>query len=239
MALRTWVVIGVALLLSGAPAQALEAGRLEEMKQALAGFRAIGDAKAVAGEPLGISAPESRKLLSVLCRAGEAEKLSDLPTDRYDDTIGYIIVVGRVMGVVSDAADRSGSQQQITNDVRELGDCWDAALWSGRAALVIADRMARKDPEILKDPKSRAALAKLHQSVGLTLEGTLDSFRLAGIGTAWCEARLRPISAVAEVAGRSFPREQKLQLRKAIDLAAACGPAAKAGLQPAHRSLAP
>lgn len=139
------------------------------------------------------------------------------------------------MEVYSDAGDRAPSQQRITDDTRALGACLDAVLWSSRAELTLADRLVAETPDLLKDPKAAGSLAKFRTSMAVVLEGAMEAFALSGIGTAWCEKRLRPLLAATTVAARTMSRQDRDRLRGTARAAERCG----VELQPVHRVLAP
>ena len=226
------------LLLFAASAQALDPGRLEAMSGAADRLKALAEKSAAAGEDLRPTSPEFAPLLALVCRPDEAEKLADLPLDRLKVATGYVKHVSAVMEIFSDAGDRARSQQTITGYVRDLGACWDATIWGGRAMLAIADRMVAQDPARAKNEQARSHLVRLRTASVLVIEGALESFTLNGIGADWCEARLRPLITTIETASKSMSRAQREDLRKYVGAAERCSPAVKDALQAAHRSLA-
>lgn len=231
--------VASAFLLSGPAAHALGAERLEDMVRAAEQLAVLGQEKAKSRESMDPSLPEPARLLALICWPGEAEELQDIAIDRFRDASRYLRAIGTVMTVYGKAGERSASQQQITDYTRALGSCFDAALWSTRMAIELTDRMVAKNPRLLENPKAREGLANVRGGTADFIEATLSAFQLRGIGSAWCEARQRPLLATVESAARTMSQEVKQKLRDAARSAEVCGPAIKGALETIQRKLTP
>ena len=207
------------------------------MKGAVGRLKQLTETKTKTGEVPRPSSPEIAKEIAILCRPDEAEGLRKLSTDDDEALSDYGRSVATVMSIYSDAGDRARSQRTITDYTRDLGLCFDATLWVTLATLEQLDKMIVETPKLSKDPEGKRIVAKARATAPVVLEGALEAFQLNGIGAAWCEARLQPVLALTDAVSRIVSPGDKEKLRAVIRTSEQCGPAAKEGLQAAHRSL--
>lgn len=219
-----------------ASAQSVDAERLQAMRKAAASLEYLAAWKDNAGERVLPSSPEVGELLAVVCNAREAESLGHPRVDQFEDIRLYTRHVTTVLTVFTSR----GIDPRDSLLAPELEPCIDADLWLSRASLHLLKRLLSESPSASQDAKTLAGLRKMQISSVFQLRLMLRLFQLRGVvQPAWCEARMRPLHALAETVAKDVPPEHRGNLRAEVRAAEACSPAAKPGLQLIYDKLAP
>ncbi|XUY27578.1 hypothetical protein RMR21_004250 [Agrobacterium sp. rho-8.1] len=205
--------------------------RLRAMDAAARQLKEFAERNSHLNHVLQPSTPEIASLLTILCQPAEAERLEGLPTDQYLSVSTYARNVSEVMDVY-DKISADAPQEDITHNIQQLGACFDATFWASRAAIVMFEKFFARTPSLSHDPAAKLARTKLYANILLVIEGGLEAFKLDGLGSGWCDARLRPLVSLIETAAPMMDRQQKDLLRVAVRQGQTCSPAARIALQP-------
>lgn len=212
------------------PASVPSSERLEDMRnaaQSLKDFAARNGRSQAAMRP---TKPEISTMLDILCRPKEAEKLVELSAEDYRALSSYTRSVSVVMDVY-DTISAGGTQKDINVNMRELGACLDAALWSTRAVLANMHKIFSATPALSNDPEATAIRVRTYSNVTTVIEGGLEAIGLDGMEPRWCDARLAPLTSLIEVASPVISDKDRQTLRLAMHKAEKCSDKTRASLQ--------
>ena len=204
--------------------------RLQEMQDAAQSLSAFAERNRRSQEAMRPTNPAVSKILDTLCNPGEAEKMDELSTEEYKTVVSYTRALVVVMNIYEDPA-TAKSQKAITDNMRGLGACLDAILWSSRAAVTITQKMFSEIPELSSNPKAAAGRDQVYSNIGLVIEGSLEALGLKGMDAHWCDARLRALTSLIETAYPVMPDNQKESLRSAMRQAEKCSGKTRLSLQ--------
>lgn len=210
--------------------------RLQAMATAADQLQDIFKKRTQSGQSISPAQPEIAPLLSVLCAPQEAERLKNASLKQYELVSQYAQYVNTVM-VVYEAETERGPQALITERTRQLGACFDAALWTGTVTLSMFETFFSSTPALFNSPEWIGTRKTFHKSLFTATEGVLDGYRLDGIGSDWCLARIRPLEAITRELIPTMPAEQKEILRQLLRLAARCGPKVQEHLEPISKII--
>ncbi|OLP46692.1 hypothetical protein BJF95_15290 [Rhizobium oryziradicis] len=210
--------------------------RLQAMATAADQLRDIVKKRRQSGQSISPTQPEIAPLLSVLCAPQEAERLKNASLKQYELVSQYARHVNTVMAVYEAETER-GPQALITERTRQLGACFDATLWTGTVTLSMFETFFSATPALSNSPEWIVTRKTFHKSLFTATEGVLDGYRLDGIGSDWCLARIRPLDAMTRELIPTMPAEQKKRLRQSLRLAAKCGPKVQEQLQPIAKTI--
>lgn len=213
--------------------------RLQAMQEAARKIDAYVQKSIAVKKPLHADDPELVPEFKVLCNAQEAEQLLTLPKEEFETLKHYAAAVNQITISFDQIGDLS-TQAEITRDIRKLGACIDATLWSTSAAMTMTRNMLAGLPqEFAKrqdviDLKNRSIAAS-----ATVIDGTFDAFQLKGIGQTWCKARLRPLTSLLSATSPELSMDQRIKLASAALRAGQCGEDIKAWSRSAVVSLTP
>lgn len=228
----------VASLLSAfaASAQSVDAERLQAMRQAAAGLEDLASRRDNAGQRVLPSSPEVAEFLAVVCNAKEAESLGHPRLDQFDDVYRYALHVYAALAVFT----KRDSVPLADILVPELEPCIDADLWASRASMSLVKLSFAERPALAQNTKAMDSRQKMALNTVSSMHAVLMSFRLRSlVRPSWCDARIRPLLALAETAAEEMSRDQRESLQADVRAAETCSPAAKPGLQAIYDKLAP
>ncbi len=211
--------------------------RLQKMQDAAQRLQAFAERNHHSREAMRPTNPAVSKILDTLCNPGEAEKLDELSPHEYKTVVSYTRSLIVVMNIYEDPA-TARSQKAITDNMRGLGACLDATLWSSRAAVTVTKKMFSEMPELSSNPKAATGRDQVYSNIGLVIVGSLEALALDGMEASWCDARLAPLTALFKTAYPVMPDKQKVTLRSAMRQAEKCSDqtrlSLKSLLQPRH-----
>lgn len=226
-----------ALLLSvfAAPAQSVDAERLQAMWKAAANLEYLASLKESSGGSLPPSSPEVAPLLAAICNAKEAESFGHATVDQFKTLQSYSQHVTAALKVFM-----RPSAPPASLFAPEVEPCIDGSIWLDRALLNVVKRLFAENPTWWQDPKRLDGRRKAWLSAIVQMHAVLRSFRLRDVvEPAWCEARMRPLLALADVTLEEVPQNERERLRVAVRAAETCSPGVKPGLQALYEKLNP
>lgn len=222
---------GIALVvaLSGLVVPAIGASSIEarivEMTLAADQLEKLAEQKIKDGIALKPGSADVAPLLEKLCRPEEVSRLSNTSDDIFDMLSKYIRQQVRVMDVISGDGK---NQQQITENLRETGNCVDAILASNTLAIEKLNEML---PSVGVE-KGKTVVDKMIPASVTVFDSALEGYVLIGIGDDWCVKRAGPLLPFAKALVPHLNLEQKKYLGENTKRAAKYCPAASELLLP-------
>ena len=235
--MRLSLGIATALLLTAfsAFAQTVDAERLQAMWKAVANLEYLASLKESSQGGLPPSSPEAAEHLAAICRPREAESLGHPAVAQFQTIRTYAQYLTAVLKVFT-----RPSVPHSAVLAPEIEPCIDADLWIGRASLNLVKRMFVERPAAWQEAKMLDGRRKMWLSAIAQMHMVLRAFRMRGdVEPAWCEARMRPLLALAEVALEEVPREERTRLHAALRAAETCNPAVRPELRALAEKLSP